>query len=82
MKKTEKIERLLTINYYGISEEKLREIASNWTHKGRDTSLNMWHKYYTTKAHECISYTLIKFSEKQLNINAIENCLNQIEESK
>ena len=43
MKKTEKIERLLTLDYYGISEEKLREIANKWSHKGLDTLLNMWH---------------------------------------
>ena len=82
MKKTEKIERLLTLNYYGISEEKLSEIANKWSHKGLDTLLNMWHKHYTTKAHECISYTLIRFSEKQVNLYYIDLALEGIEESK
>lgn len=82
MKKTEKIERLLTLSYYGVSKEKLKEISRKWSQNGLDTLLNMWHKFYNSKAHECISYVLFRFSEKQLNLNVIENCLSQLEESR
>jgi len=82
MKKTEKIERLLTLCYFGVSEEKLKEISKKWSQNGLDTLLNMWHTHYNSKAHECISYILFRFSEKQLNLNTLENCLNLLEESK
>ena len=65
-----------------IGEERAKEIAKKWTNKGLDFLKDMWHKYYTTTHHLCINSLLIRYSEKELNLDKLETALKGIEEVK
>ena len=74
--KIEKVMELTPITM-GINYERDSRIAKRWSHKGLDYLLEMWHKYYNTTAHYCIN-ALFKYSEKQLNLDKLEECLKGI----
>ena len=74
--KLEKVMELTPITM-GINKERDSKIAKRWTHKGLDLLLNLWHKYYDDKSHLLIN-SLFKFSEKQLNLDKLEPCLQDI----
>lgn len=71
--KIEKVRELTPITM-GINDERDFRIAKRWSHKGLDFLLEMWHKYYNTTAHLLIN-SLFKFSEKQLKLDKLEECL-------
>ena len=77
--KIEKVRELTPITM-GINDERDSRIAKRWSHKGLDLLLEMWHKYYNTTAHLCIN-SLFKFSEKQLNLNKLEECLKGLKDA-
>ena len=76
--KIEKVMELTPITM-GINHERDSKIAKRWTHKGLDLLLEMWHKYYNTTAHLCINSLLLRYSEKQLKLEYLENALKEIQ---
>lgn len=75
--KIEKVMELTPITMT-ISDERISEIAKKWTHKGLDLLIEMWHKYYNDKCHYAINGLLLRWGEKQLNLNKLEDCLKGI----
>lgn len=69
----------LTPNTMPMTEERAKEIAKRWSHKGLDFLKDMWHKYYTNTHHLCIYSLLIRYGEKQLKLEYLEPALAQIE---
>lgn len=61
-----------------MGEERAKEIAKKWTNKGLDFLMDMWHKYYTDIHHFCINSLLLRYSEKQLNLEYLESALKGI----
>lgn len=75
--KLEKVMELTPITM-GINYERDSNIAKRWTHKGLDLLLEMWHKYYNDTCHYAINGLLIRWSERQLNLDKLEDCLKGI----
>ena len=75
--KFEKVLELTPITY-PMGEERAKEIAKKWSNKGLDLLLNMWHKYYTDAHHYAINSLLLRWSEKQLNLDKLETALKEI----
>ena len=78
--KFEKVLELTPITM-AMGEERAKEIAKKWTNKGLDFLMEMWHKYYTNTHHICINSLLIRFTEKELNLDKLDACLKEIKES-
>lgn len=76
--KYEKVLELTTISM-AISNERAKEIAKNWSNKGLDFLKVMWHKYYTKLHHCCISSLILRFKEKELYLDKVEECLKDME---
>ena len=77
--KLEKVMELTPIEF-GINKERDSQIARKWTHKGLDFLLEMYHKYYNTTSHLCIHSLLLRFSERQLNLNVLDEALKHVTE--
>lgn len=77
--KIEKVMELTPITM-GINHERDSRIAKRWSHKGLDYLLEMWHKYYNTKSHLCINSLMMRFSEKQLNLDKLDVVLKEIQD--
>ena len=79
MKKFEKVLALTPVEM-AMGEERAKEIAMKWSHKGLDLLMDMWHKYYTITHHLCINSLLLNFAEKQLILDKLEPALSGIED--
>ena len=83
MTKQDKVERLITINYVNSvtlkhHKELVEKTCKRWSHKGLDFLLNLWHTYYNSDSHACITQTMFLYGEKQINLLNIEKALKSL----
>ena len=73
----QKFEKVLELTPIEMSmgDERAKEIAKKWTHKGLDFLTDEYHKYGNLTALLCINSLLLNFSEKQLNLDKLDYAL-------
>ena len=76
--KIEKVMELTPITM-GINYERDSKIAKRWSHKGLDLLIKMWHTYYNTTSHLALNSLMTRFSERQLNLEKLEECMKGIQ---
>lgn len=74
--KKEMFEALTPIQYAGMfNEEVVAKRLKRWTKAGLEKMTELWHKHYTTSAHNLICACIMTFSEKNTDFEALEKRL-------